>query len=370
MFNFASYYDAMDTAASFFNGLKVVELASVLAGPAVGMFFAELGAQVLKVENKQAGGDVTRSWKVPEEDPAAPVSAYYASVNWGKTTWMCDLTHPEDHQQLLHYIQEADMVISNYRPATAQKLGVSYEQLRAHNPRLIFGQIYGMGKDDATPAFDIVLQAEAGFLSMTGEPDRPPVKMPVALIDLLAAHQLKEGLLLALLQRERSGAGAFVSVSLLEAAIASLANQAANWLMAGHLPQRMGSLHPNIAPYGDVFYTADGKPIVLAVGTERQFQALCKCLALTEYCTDERFCTNAARVRCRPTLQEVLAPAIRVHRRDELIAQLRAADVPCAGVRNIQEVFEHPLAQNMILETMDETGCATRCVRTVAFEIQ
>lgn len=360
----------MDTPASFFSGLKVVELASVLAGPAVGMFFAELGAQVLKVENKPAGGDVTRSWKVPEEDPAAPVSAYYASVNWGKKSWMCDLTLSEDYRQLLQYIQEADIVISNYRPATAQKLGVSYEQLQEHNSRLIFGQIYGMGKNDVVPAFDIVLQAEAGFLSMTGEPGRPPVKMPVALIDLLAAHQLKEGLLLALIQRERSGKGAFVSVSLLEAAIASLANQAANWLMAGHLPQPLGSLHPNIAPYGDVFYTADDKPIVLAAGTERQFQALCDCLALSECRADERFRTNADRVRHRAALQEALAPAIRQRYRDELIAQLRAADVPCAGVRNVQEVFEHPLAQSMILETFDETGRAARCVRTTAFEIR
>ncbi len=360
----------MDVPAPFFNGLKVVELASVLAGPAAGMFFAELGAQVLKVENKLAGGDVTRHWKVPEEDPAASVSAYYASVNWGKKSWICDLTHPEDYQQLIQYLKDADIVISNYRPATAQKLGVSYEQLQEYNPRLIFGQIYGMGKDDDTPAFDIVLQAEAGFLSMTGEPGRPLVKMPVALIDLLAAHQLKEGLLLALLRRERSGKGAFVSVSLLEAAIASLANQAANWLMAGHLPQPMGSLHPNIAPYGDVFYTADDKPIVLGVGTERQFQTLCRHLGLSEYCTDERFCTNTARVRHRPALQEALASAIRLRYRDELIAQLRAADVPCASVRNMQEVFEHSLAQNMILETIDETGRTARCVRTTAFEIR
>ncbi|MBX2930035.1 MAG: CoA transferase [Saprospiraceae bacterium] len=351
-------------------GLKVVELASVLAGPAVGMFFAELGAQVIKVENKTAGGDVTRSWKLPAEDPATPYSAYYASVNWGKTVWMLDLNDSTDRAQVLEAIRAADIVISNFRPDSARKMGMDYDSLQPINPRLLFGHITGFGDDDPLPAFDVILQAEAGFLFMNGEPGGEPVKMPVALIDLLAAHQLKEGLLLALLQRERTGQGAYVSVSLLEAAVASLANQATNWLMAGQIPQRMGTMHPNIAPYGDVFYGADQKPVVLAVGNDRQFQALCKALGLETLSADERFSSNANRVRNRIALREALAPAFARFERGDLLQRLHAIGVPAAGIRNMQEVFELPLAQAMILDEAWPDGMLSQRVKTAVFKIK
>ena len=350
--------------------IKVIELASVLAGPAVGMFFAELGAEVIKVENKTTGGDVTRSWKLPSEDPAAPASAYYASVNWGKTVWMCDLRHADDRLRMLEAIDQADIVISNFRPDAAQKLGMSYAQLSARNPRLLFGQITGFGDEDPLPAFDVVLQAEAGFLYMSGHPGGAPAKMPVALIDLLAAHQLKEGLLLALLRREQTGQGAYVSVSLLESAIASLANQATNWLMAGHIPQPMGSMHPNIAPYGDIFHTADARPLVLAIGNDKQFQALCDVLGLSQLAHNERFASNAARVRHRQALCDVLASAIRRFQRDELLALLHKAGVPCGGIRSMAEVFEHPLAQAMLLHEPDEQGKPTLRPRTAVFKME
>ena len=350
--------------------IKVVELASVLAGPAVGMFFAELGAEVIKIENKTTGGDVTRFWKLPSEDPASPASAYYASVNWGKTVWMCDLQHAEDRDPVLQAIDHADVVISNFRPDAAQKLGMSYPQLSARNPRLLFGQITGFGDDDSLPAFDVVLQAEAGFLYMSGHPGGAPAKMPVALIDLLAAHQLKEGLLLALLRREQTGQGAFVSVSLLESAIASLANQATNWLMAGHIPQPMGSMHPNIAPYGDIFHTADTKPVVLAIGNDKQFQSLCDALGLPQLAHNERFVSNAARVRNRQALCDLLASAIRRFQRDELLTLLHTAGVPCGGIRNMAEVFQHPLAQAMLLHEPDEQGKPTVRPRTNVFKIK
>lgn len=350
--------------------IKVIELASVLAGPAVGMFFAELGAEVIKIENKTTGGDVTRSWKLPSEDPDAPASAYYASVNWGKTVWMCDLQQVEDRHRVLQAIDQADIVISNFRPDAAGKLGMSYPELSVRNPRLIFGQITGFGDDDPLPAFDVVLQAEAGFLYMSGHPGGAPAKMPVALIDLLAAHQLKEGLLLALLRREQNGQGAFVSVSLLESAIASLANQATNWLMAGHIPQPMGSMHPNIAPYGDIFYTADAKPIVLAIGNDKQYQALCHTLGLPQLAHNEKFISNAVRVRHRQALCDVLASAIRRFQRDELLNLLHEAGVPCGGIRNMAEVFQHPMARAMLLHEPDERGKPTTRPRTTVFKIK
>ncbi len=349
--------------------LKVVELASVLAGPAVGMFFAELGAKVIKIENKTTGGDVTRQWKLPAENPAAPASAYWCSVNWGKSILFKDLTDPADRKEVLELIDQADVVISNFGEQTARRFGVDAGSLRKKNPRLVVGCLTGFPDGDPRPAYDLVLQAEAGFLYMNGEPGRPPVKMPVALIDLLAAHQLKEGILLALLERERSGQGATVTVSLLEAAIASLANQATNWLMAGHIPQPLGTLHPNIAPYGEMFRCADKGELLLAVGNDKQFRLLCEVLGLTHLAADQRFATNQARLQHRQQLSEILAGAFRQCHSAPLLNQLTRAGVPAARIRNMPQVFELPAAKNMILEDVLPDGSTGRRVKTVAFRM-
>jgi crotonobetainyl-CoA:carnitine CoA-transferase CaiB-like acyl-CoA transferase len=221
--------------------LTVIELASVLAGPAVGMFLAELGAKVIKIENPD-GGDVTRQWKLPSEDGQSEVSAYFSSVNYGKQYQSINLKTTEGKQAVLNLMATADIVLTNFKSGDDIKLGLDYETLNALNPKLIYACITGFGPNDSRTAFDVVLQAEAGLMYMNGAPESGPIKWPVAVIDLMAAHQLKEGILLALLQRERHGLGAKVSVSLYDAAIASLANQATNWLMAGHIPQRLGSL--------------------------------------------------------------------------------------------------------------------------------
>lgn len=352
----------------FFNGLTVVELASVLAGPAVGQFFAELGARVIKIENKSVGGDVTRRWKAPTEDPAAAASAYYHSVNWGKESYLLDLHDPADREQVLRWIEQADIVVSNYRPASASRLGMSYEQLRQHNPGLIYAEITGYGSDDPRPAFDVVLQAESGFLLMTGEAGRPPVKMPVALIDLLAAHQLKQACLLALLRRQQTQQGAYLRVSLYDAAVSSLANQATNWLIAGYEPQRMGTQHPNIAPYGDMFTAADGKSIVLAVGSEGQFAALCEVLSLPQLVTDHRFASNQQRILHREALNQVLATAIGKEKRETLLQALAARQVPAAALRTIPEVFDDEKSRRLLLQQKDEADNIVESVRTVVFD--
>jgi len=269
---------------AFFSDLKVVEFAGVMAGPAVGMFFAELGATVIKIENKTTDGDMTRGWKNAKEDPNSPISAYFCSINWGKQHLFLDLNDAADQQQALDLASRADLVISNFKPASARRMGVDADTLRSKNPRLIFAQIDAFADpEDERPAFDMVLQAEAGFLFMCGEPDRPPVRIPVAVIDLMAAHQIKEGVLMALLHRERTGEGSVVRVSLMEAAIATLANQAANYLNTGIIPQRMGTAHPNIAPYGDVFTCSDGQLVLIAAGTERHFQRLCAAVEHPEW---------------------------------------------------------------------------------------
>ncbi|KGE86572.1 CaiB/BaiF CoA transferase family protein [Phaeodactylibacter xiamenensis] len=352
----------------FFEGLRVVELASVLAGPAIGLFFAELGAEVVKVENARTEGDVTRRWKLPSEPAEADYSAYYCSVNYKKNVRMIDLSAPQGRAEVLELIADADIVVSNFKRASAQKLGMDYDTLYEHNPALIYAQLDAFGADDPLPAFDVVLQAEAGFLYMNGEPGRDPVKMPVALIDILAAHQLKEAVLLALLHRYRTGKGSFVSTSLLDAAIASLANQATNWLMEGHIPQPMGMQHPNIAPYGDIFYGSDGKPLVLAAGTEGQFTQLCQCLGLPELTQDERFASNKSRVQHRSQLCDQLRPAFERADRAAWMKKLGEAGVPVGSIRNMREVFEREQAKNLILEEPMPDGRNSRRVATAAFK--
>ncbi|MCB0765746.1 MAG: CoA transferase [Flavobacteriales bacterium] len=349
--------------------LLVVETAGVLAGPAVGMFFAELGARVIKIENKCAGGDVTRRWKLPEEDPDSPVSAYFCSVNWGKDHRQLDLKEASDRATFDALLETADILITNHLAADAEKLGLQRERLRTLNPRLIHGHIKGFADRPDRPAFDVVLQAESGYISMTGTDPEHLAKLPIALIDVLAAHQLKEGILLALLQRASSGSGAYVEVSLEEAALTGLINQASNFLMTGTVARPMGTLHPNIAPYGEVFTCADGSRVILAVGSDIQFHALCRVLGRTELPDDERFRTNADRVRHRKELADRLATAVADRERDDLLAELLAAQVPSGAVDPIDRSLASTVAQQMILEETIE-GRITRRIRGNAFRIE
>ncbi len=339
--------------------LVVVELASVLAGPSVGMFFAEHGARVVKVE--APAGDVTRRWHLAAEDPADDRPAYFCAVNWGKESVVLDLTAAGGRDVLHRLVARADLVVSSFRPGAAHALGAGADTLRALNPRLVVVEVDGYGPGDARPGYDAVIQAEAGFMALNGSADGPPTKMPVALVDVLAAHQLKEAALVALLARERTGEGATVRVSLLGAAVASLANQAANWLTAGVSPRRMGSAHPNIAPYGTPYPTATGD-VVLAVGTGRQFAALVETLGRSDLAEDARFATNAARVRHRDALDVALADALRSHDRADLLATLAERGVPAGAVRDLPAVFEQPEAQRLVLDD----GAGRAAVRTVA----
>jgi crotonobetainyl-CoA:carnitine CoA-transferase CaiB-like acyl-CoA transferase len=347
-----------------FQHLKIIELASVLAGPAVGMFFAELGAKVIKIENPKTNGDVTRHWKLSTENTDNPYSAYYASVNYNKEIIFEDISSSEGYKKVINLLKNSDIVICNFKPGGAEKLKLTPKELHNINPRLIYASITGFGDNDYRAAFDVVLQAETGFMSMNGTPESGPIKMPVALIDILAAHQLKEGILIALLQREKNNKGALVEVSLYDAAIASLANQACNWLMAGHIAQPIGSLHPNIAPYGETFNTKDGKLIVLAVGNDKQFSDLCKVLNLLELINDERFLNNASRVKNRIELKKILEEKINQFQSKELISKFLELNVPAGTIKNIKEVFENEKSKGLILK--DAIGSR---VKTAIFKI-
>lgn len=337
--------------------LLVLELASVLAGPSVGQFFAELGATVLKIENPQTEGDVTRQWRAPNGatiDESNDRSAYFCCCNSGKQSVALDLGC-EDGRDILHQLAgEADVVIASYRPGTAESLGADYETLSDVNSELLYGHVTGYGSDHPRAGYDAVIQAESGFMHMNGPADGEPTKLPVALMDVLAAHQLKEGLLVALLRRERGGGGRYVPVSLFQAAVSGLANQATNWTVGGYSPQRMGSAHPNIAPYGTPYPTADGSPIVLAVGTDRQFEALCEVLNLPDLANTPNFSTNENRVTHRAALDRVLAARMAQFNSTTLIENLEERNVPAGVVRNIPSVFEQPAAKSMVLNTDQE----------------
>lgn len=337
--------------------LKVLELASVLAGPSVGQFFAELGAEVIKVENVHTGGDVTRTWRVKDEK-TDDRSSYFCSVNWGKKSIALDLISREGKEIIYQLVKKSDIVIASYKYGDAEKLGVDYETLSTLNPKIVYGQITGFGSDNPRVGYDAVIQAEAGFMFMNGEPGRSSLKMPVALMDILAAHHLKEGILLALLQKNKTGKGDFVEVSLLQSAIASLANQASNWLVAGVIPQKQGSAHPNIAPYGDIFKTKDNHEILLAVGSDRQFKSLCKILEIPDAnCIP--YSTNELRVINRTELNFLLGKKIEGFPLSQLVTALNEGNIPFGIVKDMAEVFATSEVQQLLMQSDDRTGVRT-----------
>ncbi|MCZ6887043.1 MAG: CaiB/BaiF CoA-transferase family protein [Gammaproteobacteria bacterium] len=332
---------------SALTGLKVLELANILAGPMIGQFCAELGADVIKVE-QPGSGDPTRGWRLAAESPDNDVSAYFSSANWGKRSIALNMV--DDHETVIALIRRADVVIVGYKPGDEVKFGVDYPTVAVINPALIYLQLTAYGTEDPRPGFDAVIQAESGFTFLNGETDGGPVKMPVALVDLLAAHQLKQGLLLALLERERSGKGGYVATSLLAAATASLANQATNFLVAGNVPQRMGSEHPNIVPYGTIFETGDGTSLVVAVGTERQYRTFLRLIEREELADDARFATNQARVVNREALNALLRERLLAMDGAALAESMRREKVPVGFVNDMRSVFEQPESRKQLFD--------------------
>jgi crotonobetainyl-CoA:carnitine CoA-transferase CaiB-like acyl-CoA transferase len=350
-----------------FQDLKVIDLSTVLAGPSVGTFFAELGARVLKIEHPQHG-DVTNTWRLKQESDLSKQSAYYSSVNYKKELVKLNLGLDSDYHVFIDELKDADILLMNFKKGDDQKLKVTPSELWKINPSLIIGKITGFGSDNDRIAYDLILQAETGFMSMNGTPESGPVKMPVALIDVLAAHQLKEGLLLALLQREQDK-GQLVSVSLYDAAICSLANQASNFLMEQQIPQRIGSLHPNIAPYGEIFQTQDGQLLTFAIGSDQHFEKLVTYLGLTELAKDPRFCTNLERVKNRGVLFNYLESVISNLTSTPIITSLLELNVPVAKIKSLDEVFQDPKALSLV-KTEQINGQNTNRVSQIAFNFE
>lgn len=349
-----------------FSNLKVIDLSTVLAGPSVGTFFSELGADVVKIEHPNHL-DVTRSWKLPSENEGDINSAYFSSVNYRKKYLRLDLKNEKDYSHFIELVSSADILLSNFKKGDAEKLKMTDSILRSLNPGLIHGKISGFGTESDRVAYDLILQAESGFMSMNGTAESGPVKMPVALIDVLAAHHLKEGLLISLLERSVSRKGQTVSVSLFDAAICSLTNQASNFLMEGKIAQRIGSLHPNIAPYGELFSTKDNRTITFAIGSDIHFSKLCNYLNLSTLINDKRFDSNPSRVKNRTVLSKILQKEILNQDCNALMNAMHKDFVPVGEIKSINTVLNTYDAQSLIRdEKMDDKQ--TRRITSIGFK--
>jgi crotonobetainyl-CoA:carnitine CoA-transferase CaiB-like acyl-CoA transferase len=352
-----------------FADLNVLDLSSVLAGPSVATFFAELGAMVTKIESPHHGGDITRSWRLPGESAVSGVSAYFSSVNFGKHYLQIDLSDESNRHRIEQLIATSDIVLVNFKQGDDLKFRLTADDVHAIQPRAVYAALTGFASDVHRIAYDVVLQAESGHMYMNGTPESAPVKMPVAMIDVIAAHQLKEGILCALYQREKSGHGSTVRCTLEEAALTALVNQASNFLMTGHVPQPMGSLHPNIAPYGETMACADGRHLVLAVGSNAQFAVLCGIIEKPQLASDERFATNLQRVIHRQALIEELLPAFKHRSCDAWMTQLIEANVPAGAVKDMAQVMEGTTARQMIREEVID-GQLTKRMSSIGFKLE
>ena len=326
------------------------------------MFFVELGARVVKIE--PLGGDVTRSWRLPDEDTSKPASAYYHSINYGKESVFLDLQLPESIATIHELIKTADIFTANFKPGSAKKYSLDYQTLKDINQHIIYAQLFGFNKNSKRLAYDVVIQAESGFLSMTGTPDQELCKIPVALIDLIAGHHMKEAILLALLKRERFHKGSYIELSLLASGLSSLANQASNYLNETFIPRAMGTLHPNIAPYGEICITKDNERVILAIGSDNHFISLMEMLGLEEYV--KQYATNHSRLNDRSSLHKLLSRAFLEHSYDHLSEEMTARKIPFGHIKNIAQAMKLAINEGLILQ---ENGAAYKTISTTPFHI-
>ncbi|MCP2039692.1 formyl-CoA transferase [Neisseria sp. HSC-16F19] len=326
------------------NGIKVLDLSRVLAGPSCTQILADLGAEVIKVERPGAG-DETRQWSPPAF--ADGTAAYFSTVNRNKQSVTLNVATPEGQAIVRQMAAEADVLVENYKVGGLKKYGLDYDSLKQINPRLIYASLTGFGQtgpDAAKPGYDYIIQGLSGLMSITGPTDGLPHKVGVAVVDLFAGLQLTIGIQAALLARQHTGVGQHVDVSLLDSAITMLANVGMNHLASGEVPPRLGNAHPNIVPY-QVFETAGEQHLILACGNDKQFAAVCDVLG-GSWNQDERFATNPQRVRNRDLLVPELAQVFLQKGRDEWLEALEAAQVPCGAINNIAEALQMPQAQH------------------------
>jgi len=318
--------------------LRILDFSQVLAGPFATMMLADLGASVTKVE-RPGRGDDTRAWGPPHDDRGE--ATYFQSVNRNKRSLVLDLKDPAGVAEARRLALAADVVVENFRPSLMAELGLDYERLAAENPGLVYCSITGFGGEGPgaeLPGYDLLVQALGGLMSVTGEPEGEPLKVGVALVDVLAGLFATVGILAALEHRRDGGQGQRVEVDLLSALLAALVNQGSGYTVAGVVPGRMGNRHPSIAPY-ELLRTGEGE-LVLAVGNDRQFGQLCEAIGLPRLASDERFATNSARVAEREELKRLLEEALAARPASEWVELLRARRVPAGVVNDLAAAFE------------------------------
>ena len=343
-------------------GLRVLELARILAGPWAGQILADLGADVVKVERPGAGDD-TRHWGPPFADDGA--AAYFHACNRGKKSIAIDLESPSGQEQVRALAASSDVLIENFKVGGLSRYGLDYSALSALNPGLVYCSITGFGQTGpyaSRAGYDFIIQGMGGAMSLTGEPDGSPQKAGVAYADLFTGLYSTVAILAALRERDRTGRGAHIDMALLDCQVAVLANQALNWMTSGKVPHRMGNGHANLVPY-QAFPTRDGD-VIIAVGNDRQFERLCAILGLPELAADERFRTNPGRVTHREILIPMVEAATRQRGRRELSEALEQAGIPAGPINPIDAVFADPqvVARGLQLDLGGQPGLASPIV--------
>lgn len=333
--------------------IRVLDLSRILAGPWAGQILADLGADVIKVE-RPGPGDDTRGWGPPwiknDQGQDTSVAAYYLCANRNKRSITVDITQPEGQDIVRRLAAQSDVVLENFKLGGLKQYGLDYDSLKAVNPRLVYCSITGFGQDGPyapRAGYDFLIQGLGGLMSITGRPDGEPgagpMKVGVALTDILTGLYATNAVLAALAWREKSGEGQYIDMALLDVQVACLANQAMNYLATGSNPRRMGNAHPSIVPYQD-FPTADGH-MILAIGNDGQFARFCEVAGRPELAADARFATNRARVENRAELIPLLNEITATRTTTEWIAQLEARAVPCGPINGLAEVFADPQVQ-------------------------
>ncbi|MFN3766472.1 MAG: CaiB/BaiF CoA transferase family protein [Aliihoeflea sp.] len=349
-------------------GVRVIELARILAGPWAGQVLADLGADVIKIENPN-GGDDTRKWGPPfvmGHDGTNLSAAYYHSTNRGKRSVAIDFSTPEGAEQVRKLVATADVMIENFKVGGLKKYGLDYESLKAINPRLVYCSITGFGQDGPyapRAGYDFIIQGMSGMMSITGEPGREPQKAGVAISDIFTGLYSTIAIQAALRHAEATGEGQHIDMALLDTQVSVLGNQNLNYLVSGNPPKQMGNAHMNIAPY-EVLPCKDGH-FILAAGNDGQFQRFCKVVGLEHLATDPDFATNPARVVNRDRLRATMIETLASWTRADLLPKLDASAVPASPINNIAESFADPqtIARGMRMDLDDGYGNMLPSVR-------
>jgi crotonobetainyl-CoA:carnitine CoA-transferase CaiB-like acyl-CoA transferase len=348
------------------SGLKVIELARILAGPWAGQTLADLGAEVIKVESPE--GDDTRTWGPPfvENPDGSRDAGYFHATNRGKKSVILDFRTAEGQAEVGRMVADADVLIENFKVGGLAKYGLDYASLSAINPRLVYCSITGFGQDGpyaSRAGYDFIIQGMSGIMDLTGEPDGAPQKVGVAFADIMTGLYSVIAIQAALAQREKTGRGQQIDMALLDTMVGVLANQAMNFFVSGPTPPRLGNAHLNVSPYA-VFPTSDGW-FILAVGNDGQFVRFCDALGLDDLKADPRFATNAGRLEFREPLFAAIRLATSRQERDVLLAMLEAVGVPAGPINSVAQAFADPqvIHRGMAL-TLDRDGMAIPGLRT------